>query len=97
MKMHATGSLLTDHAMAGPSTEPSIWSRTKRLLNLVRSAVDGVVHWQQHRRSIRELQRLDDHLLADIGISRSEIEEGVRFGRWSRHDPDLDKLSCVVE
>jgi uncharacterized protein YjiS (DUF1127 family) len=97
MKMHAAGSLLTDHAMAGPSMEPSVWSRTKSLLNLIRSAAYGVVCWQQHRNNVGELQRLDDRLLADIGISRSEIEEGVRLGRWSRHNPDLDKLSIVVE
>jgi len=97
MKMHATGSLLTDHAMAGPSLEPSIWSRTKSLFDLVRSAAHGVVRWQQHRNNIGELQRLDDRLLADIGLSRCEIEEGVRLGRWSRHNPDLDKLHCVVE
>jgi len=97
MKMHAAGSLLTDHAIAGPSMERGVWNRTKSLLNLVRSAAYGVVRWRRQRRNIGELQRLDDRLLADIGISRSEIEEGVRLGRWSRHNPDLDKLHCVVE
>lgn len=97
MKMHTAGSLLTDHAIAGPSMEPSVWSRTKSLFEFVRSAVHGVVRWERHRRNIGELQRLDDRLLADIGISRGEIEEGVRLGRWSRHNPDLDKLHRVVE
>ena len=97
MKMHATGSLLTDHAMAGPAVETGVWSKAKSLFEIVRSAAYAVVRWQRHRRNIGELQRLDDRLLADIGISRSEIEEGVRLGRWSRHNPDLDKLHCVVE
>ena len=97
MKMHAAGSLLTDHAIAGQPMERGAWSRAKSLLNLVSSAAWGVVRWHQHRRNIGELLRLDDRLLADIGLSRSEIEEGVRFGRWGRHNPDLDKLSIGVE
>ena len=97
MKMHAAGSLLTDHAIAGQPVERGAWSRAKSLLNLVSSAAWGVVRWHRHRRDIGELLRLDDRLLADIGLSRSEIEEGVRFGRWSRHNPELDKLSIGVE
>lgn len=30
--------------------------------------------WRRYRASVRELSKLDDHTLADIGISRSEIE-----------------------
>ena len=72
MEMHTAGSLLTGHAIAGQPGERSV-SRTKWLLNLVLSAACGVVRWQQHRRNIGELQRLDDRLLADIGISRADI------------------------
>jgi len=97
MKMHTAGSLLTDHAMAGPSMEPSVWSIAKSPFELALSAIRSVVSWQRHRRNVGELQRLDDRLLADIGISRSEIDEGVRHGRWSRHNPDLDRLYSVVE
>ena len=91
MKMHAAGSVLTD-ASAGQTVPGTKW-----LLNLVRLAALGVIHWQQQRRNIGELQRLDDRLLADIGISRSEIEEGVRLGRWGMHATGLNTLSTVVE
>jgi uncharacterized protein YjiS (DUF1127 family) len=35
----------------------------------------------QHRRAIRHLHQLDDRMLADVGIRRSEIEPAVRTGR----------------
>ncbi|MDH3474172.1 MAG: DUF1127 domain-containing protein [Rhodospirillales bacterium] len=33
--------------------------------------------WQEKRRAIRDLSRLDDHLLADIGLSRGGIRSVV--------------------
>ena len=42
-------------------------------------AVSTRVHnWQATREAIRELHRLNDHLLRDIGIERHEIESVVR-------------------
>jgi uncharacterized protein YjiS (DUF1127 family) len=52
------------------------------------------------RRNIRALQRLDDRVLSDIGLGRSEIETIVRTGRpahatrilyrWNRTPPMQD-------
>ena len=39
------------------------------------------------RRAARELQMLDDHLLKDIGITRTEIDSVVRYGRESGPSP----------
>ena len=33
------------------------------------------------KRAIAELQGLDDHMLQDIGLTRSEIESYVRYGQ----------------
>jgi uncharacterized protein YjiS (DUF1127 family) len=35
----------------------------------------------QHRRAMKELHDLDDRMLRDIGVNRSEIPGVARFGR----------------
>ena len=48
-------------------------------------------HWFEERRTIVRLSRLDDHLLADIGIEREDIAEAVRLGRLPmRPGPDIE-------
>jgi uncharacterized protein YjiS (DUF1127 family) len=44
------------------------------LTNLIRL----VRRWRRYHRSIRELSRLDDRELADIGVSRSDIRSVAR-------------------
>jgi uncharacterized protein YjiS (DUF1127 family) len=41
----------------------------------------SVARWRQARNAMRGLERLDDRMLADIGITRSEIYSAVRRGR----------------
>ncbi len=36
----------------------------------------------ERRRAVRELARLDDHMLSDIGISRTDIGRAVRGFRY---------------
>jgi uncharacterized protein YjiS (DUF1127 family) len=53
--------------------------------------VRGLAAKQRLRSAVRELQRLDDRMLADIGLTHGEIESAVRDGlpmrmmRQSRH------------
>lgn len=37
--------------------------------------------WRSYRASVRELSRLSDRELADLGLRRAEIEAAVRSGR----------------
>jgi uncharacterized protein YjiS (DUF1127 family) len=37
------------------------------------------------RRDLRNLQRLDDAMLRDIGLGRGELEDAVRHGRSGLH------------
>lgn len=59
-------------------------------LNAVVSVARAIVRWQRQRRDILELERMDDRLLADIGITRGEAEHMVCNGRWSQaaFEPD---------
>jgi uncharacterized protein YjiS (DUF1127 family) len=50
----------------------------------VRAAVGAVIGWRRRRRSYLALMDLNDHLLKDIGVSRSEIEAASVEGRKIR-------------
>jgi uncharacterized protein YjiS (DUF1127 family) len=53
----------------------------KRLAAGALRLVVTAIRESQIRRAIREMQRLDDRLLHDIGFSRSALEHAVRHGR----------------
>jgi uncharacterized protein YjiS (DUF1127 family) len=41
----------------------------------------SIARWRRARDSMRALERLDDRMLADMGITRLEIYRAVRGGR----------------
>jgi uncharacterized protein YjiS (DUF1127 family) len=52
--------------------------------SLVRAFRHATEEWIV-KRAIAELQGLDDHMLRDIGLTRSEIESCVRHGQRNRY------------
>ena len=57
------------------------------LLNLVVIAISAWVSWRHRRRAYDELMALDDRLLADIGLRRTDIAP-IFYERVRRHKID---------
>jgi uncharacterized protein YjiS (DUF1127 family) len=52
---------------------------------IVSRCIAWIRHQRQIRRDIEALKTLDDHLLADIGLSRSQIGDIAYIGRLPGH------------
>ena len=48
------------------------------------SLQDIVSAWRERHESRRTLRRLDDHMLADIGMSRADAEAEIAKPFWRR-------------
>jgi uncharacterized protein YjiS (DUF1127 family) len=44
--------------------------------------VDRLLDWQDRERQRRHLSSLDDHVLADVGLSHSDVEAEIRKPFW---------------
>ena len=78
MEMHSAKSLYDVHGIrttrrgrVGPRSIRNLFPLLKRLVLAIKSEM-------QVRRDIAELACLDDRMLRDIGVNRSEIESVVR-------------------
>jgi uncharacterized protein YjiS (DUF1127 family) len=54
---------------------PPVW---RRLVNAIVIVIEAFVEAYHLRKSIRALQKLDDRMLADIGVARHQIPDLVR-------------------
>jgi uncharacterized protein YjiS (DUF1127 family) len=57
-------------------------TRTKTDRGLVTRLFDQVLAWLDHTRQRRHLGELDDRLLRDIGVSRTEVEHEISRPFW---------------
>ena len=55
-------------------------SPAKWLLDCSTRALQGVARWHAARRTAAELAALDDHILKDIGVDRTEITSLAAHG-----------------
>ena len=70
------------HGRAAYARPPLRWaSHLVAALQRLRSVIEAE---RRERRAIIELERLDDRMLRDIGIDRSEIDRAVRGIRGMR-------------
>ena len=70
------------HALTG-RIYPRLASGVPPLLALLRRLVSRYEQHRRYRETVTELGRLNDHLLADIGIGRHQISDMARA--LSRH------------
>ena len=88
MEMQTARSLLQVHGIGSePAHRLGVLASA---FSTLKSAARVIARWRRQRRDIMELQRMDDRLLADIGITRGEAESMVRHGRWGQgsFEPD---------
>lgn len=80
------GSLDAGHPSSSlDQTRQGSGRRGALLGNLMRRSIARIRSARRTRRGRHELMALDDRMLADIGVSRGDIEYAVRYGRvWGR-------------
>ncbi len=61
------------HVQALPRLGSGVPALNSGLQRLYRRAVAAVSRWYRRRAAIRQLQALNDHYLADIGLERDRI------------------------
>jgi uncharacterized protein YjiS (DUF1127 family) len=83
MEMHTLRSLLGVHGIEMDLRAAAPPDRRRRLGIVVRSLATEFARRRRLRRGLDALHSLDDRMLADIGITRSEADRVVRDGRWS--------------
>ena len=63
------------HTFARPA--PTSGAPAPSMRRVISGALRRLRTWRSHRLAIRELERLDEHLLADIGLDRGQIRYAV--------------------
>jgi uncharacterized protein YjiS (DUF1127 family) len=70
-----------------------LWPLWQRISGLVAAGFAHMRQRQRRRRAARQLRTMDDRMLKDIGLTRSEIGSMVRHGRASRAAIEMERWS----
>ena len=68
--------------MSRPLTSASTRIQISRPLGLASYLADRLIEWQERARSRVLLGRLDDRMLRDMGLTRSDVEVEARKPFW---------------
>lgn len=68
-----------------PGCSRSIWLHTSNVAARFARDVWQIGIALKHRRELKRLADLDDHMLADIGLNRSDLRDAASAPFW--HDP----------
>lgn len=71
--------------MSSSAMETSAASWPIALARPIKQGIARVMARRELRRSVKEMMALDERILRDIGLSRSEVELAARFGRSLDH------------
>jgi uncharacterized protein YjiS (DUF1127 family) len=72
---------VSPHAMKhGRSSRSTTWAAV--LFTAIRRTSYILSVWQKRSASRRQLARLDDHLLRDIGLTRADAEQEIMKSFW---------------
>ena len=90
MEMHHTAALRQVHGIDARAVHANsrrlarafVTKLAAWIANAVRTAVAQYERGQERWQAMKELQRLDDRMLADIGLTRGSIPDAVETGRW---------------
>jgi len=86
MEMHSQSSLYEIHGISAREDARLRLRWTKGIFALLRRVISALRGELEARRAARELSKLDDRMLRDIGISRSEIQQLVRQPPYTQGD-----------
>jgi uncharacterized protein YjiS (DUF1127 family) len=99
MEMHSRQPLYEIHGIIAPQRRRSRWGKLARraftwLLVVLRSARAAIAAELAARCAIEELAGMNDHMLRDIGITRSELASRAR---WPRTSVGTDDTSIFAD
>jgi uncharacterized protein YjiS (DUF1127 family) len=74
-------SLIIDASTQSEGKSVAAWSWFPTLSRAVRRRIAQLAERRRLRRDTHALLALDDRMLADVGLGRSDVEFAVRYGR----------------